>query len=637
MAGSRDSQTAGQPSDRSFSFDLEALPAQGDQWYLENEQDYLDDPPSVSQEPQTINHDITEPYLRPWNDDYQQYPPFDQPVEPPIPANQGLSRFNNNATASSYWDSITFEALPPEELVLQTPIPANHGSSSVPIVVTSPMITQWSPAAPEFLPPANRYNPPIPGFPSGAPVSRQGSRTPGGSFNNTILGLFTNPITPLRVIDTYKYPFEHELQIALEAELERQDEIEKKQDKADSIQAELKRRRESDENLQAEYDKLLRDLPVPATPAPTPAGDGSKTPRNRRHTNIESIDPNKWYSPLAIDPKTYSWGPINPDTLQPIYTYTEHGELDPQQVFSVQQMSEYISRGRARLWIQCVPADSSKRYPTATSEKCRFACCPDPKRTIRKGDFRVAFDEHPSSPNKDPFHNAAYTHLFCLEKNLDFPQMCRDKFDIRPDTRVLKEGKNKMAITRDHKSMADIVTNFVQYPVPWTEFNEGQPRPDNYYEFTLCSRLTKEHLAKQGKGVQAVRDDRGRGGNTLDKHQNNLDLYIANQKLKKTQPKVSRTEERKTRKRKAKGANKGRGEDSDESGLDEDILQRGLLSPSLSSRMEKRRKLSETESLRQWSRSSAKRKSNFGTREAEEEEIELLPKRIQSGRRIPSR
>ncbi|KAH9222699.1 hypothetical protein DL95DRAFT_502062 [Leptodontidium sp. 2 PMI_412] len=517
---------------------------------------------------------------------------------------------------------------------LDAPRLAIHGGSPIPITVISPGLSQWHPIIPEGLPPNHwSYPAPITRPSSAAAVSRPASDTPeGGPFLNPILNSFTHPSTPLRVIDAYKYPFEDELQRALEAELQRQNEIAAKQDLADFYQAELRRRRESNEALEAKYALLAQDLPIPSTPAPTPAGDGNKTPRNKRPMNISNTDPKKWYRPLSIRPD--SWGAINPQTMDRTFNYTEHGELNPRDVFSVQQMSEYIGSHRATLWIQTVPADSGRRYPSKTSDKCRFASCPDSNRTIRKGDFRVAFDEHPTNTLKDPFHNAAYTHLFCLEKFLDFPQICKS-FDVRPDTRTLKEGKNRMAITRDHKSMEDIVRTFIRESVEWKYFNGGR-RPENYYEYTLCSKLTKEHLAKQPKHLQTIREQRG--GNTIDIHQNNLDIFVANQELKKERAERRPSDakrERRGRKRKNKGMSNE--EDSDESGLDEDILQRGL--NSAQSRGMKKPRMSETEALRRWNGLDSKRKfSNHESEDedSEEEEFRRLYKRLRSGRSIPS-
>ncbi|PVH86966.1 hypothetical protein DL98DRAFT_288529 [Cadophora sp. DSE1049] len=573
--------------------------------------------------------------------DYNDYTNFDlaptipYPMEEPEPEPE-ISVPSEPENTVQGQDAFPEQPLQVPEQPLQVPprleVPkTNHGSLSVPITVTSPIRqSHWQPYAPgpygsqpnvpqpylsrphvsrpyasqshghqsygpqssapqpyvsqPYAVQPNVSNPyPLNPWQNSAPttrpssafaVSRTASQTPEGTYLNPILNHFTCPSTPLHVIDNYKYPFEDELQRALEAELHRQNEIAKKQSLADYYQAELKRRRESNEVLEAKFAQVAQGLPVPVTPSPTPIGDGTKTPRNKRPINISNTDPKKWYRPLPMRPD--SWGSINPDTQDRTFNYTVQGELNPRDRFSVQQMSEYISSHRATLWIQTVPADSGRRYPTKTSDKCRFINCPDPNHTIRKGDFRVAFDEHPTNMQKDPFHNAAYTHLFCLEKFLDFPQICKT-FDVRPDTRVLKEGKNKMAITRDHKSMEAIVLDFMENSIEWRYF-EGGVRPVDYYEHTLCSMLTKEHLAKQSKHIQTVREQRG--GNTIDIHQNNLDVYVANQQIRKRQADdmnlASGSVKGEKRGRKRASKDKSAKPESDESGLDDDILQRGL-------------------------------------------------------------
>ncbi|CAL3965083.1 hypothetical protein PZA11_002085 [Diplocarpon coronariae] len=458
---------------------------------------------------------------------------------------------------------------------------ANHGSSSVPITISAP--------ADEGLWAAHPYDPSPHQWSSSAPITRPSSVTAvrqersSSNYLNPILNAFTNPSTPLNIIDAHTFPFEAELQTALEAELKKQHEVSDRE-LVEALEAELRRRKNSEEGLIDKLAEAKRRISVPPTPAPTPAAEGSKTPRNKRTHNIASTDPTKHYRPLRQKPE--SWGSVRFDTGEPTFVYTEHGELDPKRSFDVEQISEFLSQNPLTnktftLWIQTVPADSGRRYPTKNSDKCRFSCCPDPNRTIRKGDFRVAFDEDSSNMHRDPYHCAGYVHLYCLEKCLDFPSICRD-FDVRPDTRELPEGKNKMAITRDHESMARIVGDFVKDSVPWAEFGTGE-RPDVYYEYTLCSKLTDEHLIKQPRHLQIIREQRG--GNTIDRHRNNLDLYVEGQRaLRAERPRDGKksAEQKFTGriKDKEKSTSNRRYEDEDDaSDLDDDILQRGLTSP----------------------------------------------------------
>ena len=347
-----------------------------------------------------------------------------------------------------------------------------------------------------------------------------------GIYRNAILNSFTSPAIPLRIIDEVQFPFQRKLQLALEVELER----EKHRDLADGLRNAV-------------------DISAPASSPAERQFAPLKKPGNKRPDNIKNFNAAEFYRPLRSRPA--SWGSINPETGEQLFQYTENGELNPLHTFTVQQIIEYIGQhplnyrpdpkkpgkmvrdsknSGLKLWVQCVPADSGRRYPDKLSDKCRFANCPDPHRTIRKGDFRIAFDEQPRGGREtDPFHNAGYVHLYCMEKFLDFPLLCKS-YNALPDTREFREGKNKMAITRDHQSMAGIVKEFMELSQPWSKFRHGQ-RPEEYYCHTLCSALTDEHLSTQPGRVQSTRDERG--GNSIDVHKNNLDKWLSNSKIQK--------------------------------------------------------------------------------------------------------
>lgn len=452
-----------------------------------------------------------------------------------------------------------------------------------------------------------------------------------GRYRNHILNFFLNPLTPLSLIDNLLYPFGQELQTALERALQRQQTL--FQSGYLAATKDMTRREEEDDEDQfvsREFHSFLTPLPRPlpprtssrdltsmpsvmdsiTLPPPIPTGFptsapalqraavapmgresnqdnelDSKTHGNRRPLNIKNFDAGKFYTPLASHPEP--WGSINPETNEPIFKYTAFGELDPLSTFTPAQISEYISQhplnkkhkdAGLRLLIQTVPADSGRRYPNRASEKCRFEGCPDSLRTIRKGDFRVAFDEQSSQcSTTDPFHNAGYVHLFCLEKFLDFPQLCKD-FNVQPDVRILPEGKNKMAITRDHSSMEGIVRSFISQSKPWNRFGNGI-RPLEYYNHTLNYMLTQEHLKKQPKHLQKIRTQRG--GVSIDLHMNNLDSYV----------KMRRAHRNKSD-RKAiiqnKGKKRRRDESSDNNESDKDVLEEVFRRTRISPRAMKR-------------------------------------------------
>lgn len=243
--------------------------------------------------------------------------------------------------------------------------------------------------------------------------------------------------------------------------------------------------------------------------------------KNKRSANIANFKPEEHYEPLPQT--TQSWGTINRDTRRPTFEYNARGELTPNLQFSKSILEEYLGHHFAwplTLWVQICPADSGNRYSHQETSKCRFKDCPIKNNTILKGDYRVTFDEHASKPLRlDPFHNAGYVHLYCLEKQFDFPHLCK-AFNVRPDIRVFPaEAANKMAITRDYPEMAQVVHDFIANSQTW----KGQKWD---YSKTLCYALTVESMKREPATRQVMREKRG--GNSVDKHFNNLDIKAEN-------------------------------------------------------------------------------------------------------------
>ena len=252
--------------------------------------------------------------------------------------------------------------------------------------------------------------------------------------------------------------------------------------------------------------------------------------KSTRTLNIAQFDPSLFYKPLAR--RLRSWSA--PSSTGTLFEYSAQGELEPGCEFSREQMSDYLTyhplhmfygsspstkNSGLNLWIQTTPADAGKRYPTSLSSKCRFADCSAPNRSIRNGQFRVAFDEQSVfSELVDPYYSAGYVHLFCFEKIFDFPRLCK-RFNIQGDDRKFPEGRNKMAVTRDHPAMLGIVNEFIQSSVPW-----GDERPEDWYQYSLSLALTRYHIQHQSKMRQRVRD--ARDGNSIDRHLNNLDVMV---------------------------------------------------------------------------------------------------------------
>lgn len=268
--------------------------------------------------------------------------------------------------------------------------------------------------------------------------------------------------------------------------------------------------------------------------------------KNMRSANRKGFDPTQHYRPLLQTPQ--NWGSISARTGYPTFQYNEQGELKPTTRFTVEKIKEYFDNHPLHsdftvnphpptaktsgliLWVQICPADSKHRYGDQNqSSKCRFENCPHPLNTIEKGEYRVTFDEQwCRQRNNDPFHNAGYVHLYCLEKNFDFPRICKD-MNVRADTRQLpeeREKKNKMAITRDSPSMEKVVNEYIKNSVSW-----GGQMPQDFYKDTLCWALTAEKLNREPKSHKKKRDSRG--GNNLDVHLNDVDHLAMNLDRKK--------------------------------------------------------------------------------------------------------
>jgi hypothetical protein len=400
---------------------------------------------------------------------------------------------------------------------------------------------------------------------------QQGGQLQGRNYVNPIANSLHNYSITLPAIDRIQLPFAQELQGAFKHILEFQQSFQlanacQQRRQNHDLSRHLLHPQQQPGDLPATGHRLKtaaqphtrRSLSRASTTSPTPLNSTMKKPtKSQRSDNIKSFNSAEFYNQLPYKPLSWFERPF---LGEPLFQYNSYGELLPGTTFTAEQLCQYISvhplndykskHSNLTLWIQVAPADSVKRYGHPNSAKCRFEECPDPARTIRKGDFRIAFDEqYAKGLDVDPFHNAGYVHLYCIEKFIDFPSICHN-YNVRPDTRRLPEGKNKMAITRDYGIMKDICLNFIRNSKLWIEFNTDGIRPREYYEHTLCYKLTMEHLKLQPKHLHRLR--KSRGGNSIEKHLNNLDKYLAGRKEQRDERKSGVQPGRKvTKKRKA--------------------------------------------------------------------------------------
>ena len=276
---------------------------------------------------------------------------------------------------------------------------------------------------------------------------------------------------------------------------------------------------------------------------PTKRQQGNKTwiklhqsqGRNRRTQNYLTFNPERVYSPLPKTPA--SWAS---------FSYTPEGELEAHRFYSVNKIQQYLTqhplhqyRGTGEsnsadgptpsliLWIQRNPADSARRYPYPSSNRCRFDKCFATHNCINQGQYRVALDEQGwKEANHDPQHNAGYVHLYCLEKFFDFPKLCRE-LDVRVEDRRLPHeptSTNRMMMSTSHE--VKVTAEFIQM----CKYNNGVPEgyphhnlKDRPYEGTLTHRLALAKVEAQPYHLK-LRQDRRTGGSTVPGHLGNLEL-----------------------------------------------------------------------------------------------------------------
>lgn len=237
-------------------------------------------------------------------------------------------------------------------------------------------------------------------------------------------------------------------------------------------------------------------------------------------------------------------------------------EFDASLHFTSEEFVEYLrcaSQRRNRhpiLRIQIQPAQYNHRYIRAgLSFKCRFADCPDRRGTILKGQARVCISEF-DDQNGDwlnPFHNAGYVHLFCLEQQVNFIELCdHPSVTVKPETRTLAHEPPAKANIRMNNPMAlnDVETAVVddwltEIGNRWDAFKLTYPDPavrptfELAQEDTLTYRLTKTHTDYRAlRNIQKKRKLEAGGRLTahLDEFVGDVGMQVALQKKMKKQP-----------------------------------------------------------------------------------------------------
>ena len=255
-------------------------------------------------------------------------------------------------------------------------------------------------------------------------------------------------------------------------------------------------------------DNILQN-PAPTAPGPASSGNTPRTP----FTNAQAPQPTpgptagRVNSPTqTLGPRTHARQPQHPTRielhrqLEPwggIFSYNRAGELLPGLTLTAPELTCFIQnnprRARLRLIIQNAPFPLAERYQDSLSTRCRLRGCPVHGNIISPGQFRVAIDEQPEpTAHRSPYIAAAFVHLWCIERYLDFPRICHSLpvfVEDRPD--YLFEGSNIVKLgTENCKTIA---RNFigvckVQGDLSYGRFN--YPRHDHWiYPGSLSWRL----------------------------------------------------------------------------------------------------------------------------------------------------
>lgn len=271
-------------------------------------------------------------------------------------------------------------------------------------------------------------------------------------------------------------------------------------------------------------------IPVPGAPPDTfsPVSPIADQPLSEDKIQVQQRSKEKFGDPVNPamhygnpPPRPAPWGRPVKKTGEPIFTYTENGELKHDRELSRSQMREYLYgypcggnrkqdgrpwverqplpgeqrvRGKLRhgltIWIGWTPTQSNQRYPHAMSNKCRFKDCAIDTRAIKSGQLRVAFDERMNVNGKfDPFHCAGYVHLFCLEKQFDLLKLM-DQLDVRLDCRSFDKEMKNLADLDNHG------TGRTRTALNW--LSREWPRLEQH-EHNLALRRTSGDLLTRGQ------------------------------------------------------------------------------------------------------------------------------------------
>lgn len=189
-------------------------------------------------------------------------------------------------------------------------------------------------------------------------------------------------------------------------------------------------------------------------------------------------------------------------------------ELKPDSRFSGHQFDEYIFHAARKnrffmFRVEKQAALTGHRHPRGLeSTKCRFAKCPI-DGTIRPGQIRVCISEFLDLENTilDPYHNAGYVHLYCLEKFCNLPSLLAEtKIPFLPAGQLAKESSFPPALNATEQ--AACLQWASQARQDWVDFKRRFPSPETRPRYNPPEHDRLHHRLDQIRETQKAPNKR---------------------------------------------------------------------------------------------------------------------------------
>lgn len=206
--------------------------------------------------------------------------------------------------------------------------------------------------------------------------------------------------------------------------------------------------------------------------------EGGLVPDSRRDTRQDVDIANDYYY------KIRRLSPVRHPATNRVLSAYSGVELKPNSRFAGHQFDEYVFHAirKGRLFMFRVEKQApltGNRHPRGLeSTRCRFARCPV-DGTIRPGQVRVCISEFLDPENKilDPYQNACYVHLYCLEHFSNLPSLLTDtNVTFLPAGQLAKEAFFAPALNPTER---EVCLQWVsQARQSWRDFKRAFPSPE---------------------------------------------------------------------------------------------------------------------------------------------------------------